>query len=41
MKKCNKILLAVFMISTFVVGVAATIAVYETKFKKKYITVCD
>lgn len=41
MKKCNKILLAIFVVSTIVVGAVAAIAVYKTKFKKKYITVCD
>jgi hypothetical protein len=41
MKKCNKVLLTVFMISAIAVGAAAAIAVLKSKFQKKYITVCD
>ena len=41
MKKCNKVVLTVFMISAIAVGAAAAIAVLKSKFQKKYITVCD
>lgn len=35
MKKCNKVLLTVFMISAIAVGAAAAIAVLKSKFQKK------
>lgn len=41
MKKCSKIVLAVLAFSAVVVGAAAAIAAYKTKFHKKYITVCQ
>lgn len=36
MKKCNKVLLTVFMISAIAVGAAAAIAVLKSKFQKIY-----
>lgn len=41
MKKCSKIVLAVFVLSAVAVGAAAAIAAYKAEFHKKYITVCE
>lgn len=41
MKKGGLLLIMVFVVSAIAVGATTVVAVYKTKFKKKYITVCD
>lgn len=41
MKNFTKFILAVLAVCAAVVGVASAIAIYKTKFNKKYITVCE
>jgi len=41
MKNFAKIILAVLVVCTAVVGFASAVAIYKTKFNKKYITVCE
>ena len=41
MKNFAKIILAVMVVCTVVVGFASAVAIYKTKFNKKYITVCE